>query len=244
MTAPLRSPMDRGPAFSTEQIVDELAYAIRSDPLEFRRRNMTGNDAWLRVLDAVAKAANWHPGPAAAKLSDAKVVTGRGFGFGTHAYGGGLQAGLDFRTLDPTTPAAAIADIEVNKKTGKIRATHIYNATDAGLAVNPAGIENQMSGGSIFGLSRILEQVNFNKSRVTSLDWVTYPILRFKDAPLVTNVLVSRPDQLPLGSGEPTVVPVPGAVANAFFDATGVRIRTGPFTPAVVRATLRAAGVA
>ena len=110
--------------------------------------------------------------------------------------------------------------------------------------VNPSGVENQMSGGSIFGLSRIIEQVNTSKSRVTSLDWVTYPILRFKDAPLVTNVIVSRPDQLPLGTGEPTVVPVPAAVANAFFDATGVRIRTGPFTPAVVRATLKAAGVA
>jgi len=71
MTAPLRSPMDRGPAFSTEQIVDELAYLTGSDPLEFRRRNMTGNGSWLAVLDAVAKAANWQPGPAAAKLSDA-----------------------------------------------------------------------------------------------------------------------------------------------------------------------------
>ena len=71
-----------------------------------------------------------------------------------------------------------------------------------------------------------------------------YPILRFKDAPLITNVLIQRPDQLPLGAGEPTVCPIPGAVANAFFDATGVRIRTGPMTLAVVRSTLKAAGVA
>src|SRR5260370_23801704 len=108
MTAPLRSPMDRGPAFSTEQIVDELAYVTGSDPLEFRRQNMTGNDPWLAVLDAVAKAANWQPGRAAAKLSDAKVVTGRGFGFGTHAYGGGPQgARHDVTRLDTTTHAAA-----------------------------------------------------------------------------------------------------------------------------------------
>jgi len=140
--------------------------------------------------------------------------------------------------------AGAVVEIEVNKKTGHIRATHIYNALDAGLTVNPSGVENQMSGGSIFGLSRIVEQVNFSKSRVTSLDWVTYPILRFKDAPLVTNVIIQRTDQLPLGTGEPTVVPIPAAVANAFFDATGVRIRTGPFTPAVVRETLKAAGAA
>jgi nicotinate dehydrogenase subunit B len=215
-------------AFGAESWIDEMAYAAGMDPIEFRRQNVA-DDRWLGVLNAAATASNWTPRLANSVKQTGDVVVGRGFGSGTHG---------------TAAYSAAVVDIEVNKKTGKIRATHIYNATDAGLAVNPAGIENQMSGGSIFGLSRILEQVNFSKSRVTSLDWVTYPILRFKDAPLVTNVLVSRPDQLPLGSGEPTVVPVPGAVANAFFDATGVRIRTGPFTPAVVRATLRASGVA
>src|SRR4029077_8217842 len=131
-------------------IVDELAYAVGSDPLEFRRRNMTGNDPWLRVLDEVAKAADWRPGPAAASLSDAKVVTGRGFGFGTHAYGGGLQGpGLDFRTLEPTTPAAAIADIEVNKRTGKIRVKHVYAALAPGLVVNPARVADQIIGTAV-----------------------------------------------------------------------------------------------
>jgi len=215
-------------AFAAEGLIDELAFAAGMDPIAFRRLNVS-DDRWLGVLNAAAQAANWQPRVAASLKQTGDVVTGRGYGSGTHgtaAYSG------------------AVVEIEVNKKTGHIRATHIYNATDAGLAVNPSGIENQMSGGSIFGLSRILEQVNFNKSRVTSLDWVTYPILRFKDAPKVTNILISRPDQLPLGTGEPTVCPVPGAVANAFFDATGVRIRTGPFSPAVVRATLKAAGVA
>jgi nicotinate dehydrogenase subunit B len=215
-------------AFGAESFMDEMAYAAGMDPIEFRRKNIA-DDRWLGVLNAAAQAANWKPRVAASVKQTGDVVVGRGFGSGTHG---------------TAAYSAAVVDIEVNKKTGKIRATHIYNATDAGLVVNPSGIENQMSGGSIFGLSRILEQVNFNKSRVTSLDWVTYPILRFKDAPLVTNVIVSRPDQLPLGTGEPTVCPVPAAVANAFFDATGVRIRSGPFTPAVVRATLRAAGVA
>jgi nicotinate dehydrogenase subunit B len=215
-------------AFAAEGLIDELAFAAGMDPIAFRRLNVS-DDRWLGVLNAAAQAANWQPRVAGSLKQTGDVVTGRGYGSGTHgtaAYSG------------------AVVEIEVNKKTGHIRATHIYNATDAGLAVNPSGIENQMSGGSIFGLSRILEQVNFNKSRVTSLDWVTYPILRFKDAPKVTNILINRPDQLPLGTGEPTVCPVPGAVANAFFDATGVRIRTGPFSPAVVRATLKAAGVA
>jgi nicotinate dehydrogenase subunit B len=215
-------------AFGAESWIDEMAYAAKMDPIEFRRLNIA-DDRWLGVLDAAAKAANWKPRLAASVTQTGDVVVGRGYGSGTHG---------------TAAYSAAVVEIEVNKKTGKIRATHIYNATDAGLAVNPEGIENQMTGGSIFGLSRILEQVNFNKSRVTSLDWVSYPILRFKDSPLVTNVLISRPDQLPLGTGEPTVVPIPGAVANAFFDATGVRIRSGPFTPAVVRQTLRAAGVA
>ncbi len=215
-------------AFGAESWIDEMAYAAGMDPIEFRRQNIA-DDRWLGVLNAAAAAAGWTPRLAASVKQTGDVVVGRGFGSGTHG---------------TAAYAAAVVEIEVNKKTGKVRATHIYNAMDAGLAVNPAGIENQMSGGSIFGLSRILEQVNFSKTRVTSLDWVTYPILRFKDSPAVTNVIVSRPDQLPLGTGEPTVCPIPGAVANAFFDATGVRIRTGPFTPPVVRATLRAAGVA
>jgi nicotinate dehydrogenase subunit B len=245
MTAPLRSPMDRGPAFSTEQIVDELAYATGSDPLEFRRRNMTGNDAWLRVLDAVAKAANWQPGRAAAKPSDAKVVTGRGFGFGTHAYGGGLQGpGLDFRTLDPTTPAAAIADIEVNKQTGKIRVKHVYAAVAPGLVINPDRVADQVIGTAVMGTSQaLIEEVTFNRSNVTSLDWVTYPSLRFKDHPNVTPIVIQQLDALPGGCGEEPISALFPAIANAFFDATGVRLRQVPMKPAVVRDALTRAGL-
>jgi CO/xanthine dehydrogenase Mo-binding subunit len=245
MTAPLRSPMDRGPAFSTEQIVDELAYLTGSDPLEFRRRNMIGNDAWLAVLDAAAKAANWQPGPAAAKLSAAKVVTGRGFGFGTHAYGGGLQGpGLDFRTLDPTTPAAAIADIEVNKKTGKITVKHVYAAVAPGLVINPERVADQVIGTAVIGTSQaLIEEVTFNRSNVTSLDWVTYPTLRFKDHPNVTPIVIQQLDAVPGGAGEEPISALFPAIANAFFDATGVRLRQVPMKPAVVRDALARAGV-
>jgi nicotinate dehydrogenase subunit B len=245
MTAPLRSPMDRGPAFSTEQIVDELAYATGTDPLEFRRQNMTGNEPWLAVLNAVAKVANWRPGRAAAKLSDAKVVRGRGFGFGTHAYGGGLQGpGLDFRTLDPTTPAAAIVDIEVNKQTGKIRVKHVYAAVAPGLVVNPARVADQVIGTSVMGTSQaLIEEVTFSKSNVTSLDWVTYPSLRFKDHPNVTPIVLQQLDALPGGAGEEPISALFPAIANAFFDATGVRIRQVPMKPAVVRDVLTRAGL-
>jgi nicotinate dehydrogenase subunit B len=244
MTAPLRSPMDRGPAFSTEQIVDELAYVTGSDPLEFRRRNMTGNGSWLAVLDAVAKAANWQPGPAAAKLSDAKVVSGRGFGFGTHAYGGGLQGpGLDFRTLDPTTPAAAIADIEVNTKTGKIRVKHVYAVVAPGLVINPERVADQVIGTAVIGTSQaLIEEVTFNRSNVTSLDWVTYPSLRFKDHPKVTPIVIQQLDAVPGGAGEEPISALFPAIANAFFDATGVRLRQVPMKPAVVRDALARAG--
>ena len=245
MTAPLRSPMDRGPALATEQIIDELAHAVGSDPLEFRRQNMTGNESWLAVLEAVASAASWRPGRAAAKLSKAKVVTGRGFGFGTHAYGGGIQGpGLDFRTLDPTTPAAAIADIEVNRVTGRIRVKHVYVAVAPGLVVNPERVADQVIGTAVMGTSQaLIEEVTFDTSNVTSLDWATYPSLRFKDHPDVTPIVLQQLDALPGGAGEEPISALFPAIANAFFDATGVRIRQVPMKPAVVRDTLTRAGV-
>jgi len=245
MTAPLRSPMDRGPALATEQIIDELAHAVGSDPLEFRRQNMTGNESWLAVLEAVASAASWRAGRAAAKLSKAKVVTGRGFGFGTHAYGGGIQGpGLDFRTLDPTTPAAAIADIEVNRVTGRIRVKHVYVAVAPGLVVNPERVADQVIGTAVMGTSQaLIEEVTFDTSNVTSLDWATYPSLRFKDHPNVTPIVLQQLDALPGGAGEEPISALFPAIANAFFDATGVRIRQVPMKPAVVRDTLTRAGV-
>jgi CO/xanthine dehydrogenase Mo-binding subunit len=138
-----------------------------------------------------------------------------------------------------------VADIEVNKKTGRITVKDIWAALNAGLSVSPGTMENQMVGAAIHGVSRILhEQVVFDTKRVTSLDWVSYPILRFKEAPRVHTTIVQRPDLQPTGAGEPVVVPIGPAVANAFFDATGVRIRESPITPGRVRAALKAARVA
>jgi len=215
-------------AFASEQLMDELAYEAGEDPIAFRLKNMT-DDVWISATRAAAQISKWQPGRAARNLSNATVVKGRGFGAGTHG---------------TAAISTAVVDIEVDKKSGKIVVKHIYNAIDAGLAVNPLAIEGQMVGGSIMGVSRALvEAVAFSKTRVTSLDWVTYPILRFKETPTITNVVVQRKDKLPLGTGEPPICPIPAAIANAFFDATGVRIRTGPMTPARVRETLKAAGV-
>jgi CO/xanthine dehydrogenase Mo-binding subunit len=197
------------------------------DPVEFRRRNIS-DDMWLMALNAAAQASGWQPRIAASSVSSDVVVTGRGIGLGSHGSG---------------ARSATVADIEVNRKTGKITVKHLYNGIDAGLVVNPEGTESQMTGMSVMGVSRALhEQVTFNTKRVTSLDWVTYPILRFADAPKVTNLVPQRKDRLPTGVGEPPITPVPAAIANAFFDATGVRIRQAPMTPAVVRGVLKAAG--
>jgi nicotinate dehydrogenase subunit B len=122
---------------------------------------------------------------------------------------------------------------------------HIYAVQDQGLAINPGLLENQIVGGVIMATSRVLqEQTQFNTSHVTSRDWVTYPILRFKDAPKVTPIVIDRKDQLSKRAGEIPLSSTASAIANAFFDATGVRIREAPMIPGRVRGVLKAAGVA
>jgi CO/xanthine dehydrogenase Mo-binding subunit len=231
-TSSLRAPQAPQTCFGSEQMIDELAYAAGMDPYEFRLKNITTADQnqWRDVLVGVAKLAKWEPKVAASNLSKADVVHGRGIALGSFA---GSQAGV-------------VVDIEVNKKTGKITVKHVYQAASAGLAVSIGGIENQIVGGTTQILSRLLvEKYRYGKSRVTSTDFVTYPLLRFKDAPQVTPIVLQwSSNPLTAGVGEPVAVAPAAAVANAFFDATGVRLRTAPFTPARVRAALKAAGVA
>jgi nicotinate dehydrogenase subunit B len=218
----LRSPLDISFSFTSEQAIDELAYLAGMDPFLFRQRNI--KDArWLGVLNAVAKAAGWTPKKAASNLSDAKLVKGRGIAVGTHI----------------TSYGAAVADIEVNKETGLIVAKHIYGALDAGLTINPGFVENQISGMLVQATSRILkEEVTFNKTNVTSLDWNSYPILRFEECSEVTAIVVQQLNERSTGAGEEVTGPAAAAIANAFFDATGVRMREYPLTPNRVQAAL------
>jgi nicotinate dehydrogenase subunit B len=220
--SPLRSPLDMALSFASEQTIDELAHAAKLDPLEFRRKNM-GDTRWLGVLEAAAQAASWQPRPAASRLADAEVVTGRGIAVGTHhvSYG------------------AAVAEIEVNKRTGDIVAKHLYGALDCGLAVNPALVENQIVGMMVQATSRMLkEEVTFDQKGVTSTDWVSYPVLRFAEHPDCTAVVVQRINEPSSGAGEEVMGAAGAAIANAFFDATGVRLRRYPLTPQRVRAAL------
>ena len=135
--------------------------------------------------------------------------------------------------------AAAVADVEVNKTTGQVAVKRITLAHDCGLIVNPDGVRNQVEGNIIQGVSRaLLEEVAFDASGVTSLDWASYPILKFPDMPALDVTLINRQDVAPLGAGELATVPVPAAIANAIFDATGVKLREVPFTPKRILAAL------
>jgi CO/xanthine dehydrogenase Mo-binding subunit len=225
-----------------EQVIDELAHAANMDPVAFRTQNAVRGNDWLgrseahdqllAVLNAVTQAANWQPRVMASNLSDANVVTGRGVAWSN--------------ADNPATYAqtAAVADVEVNKKTGKITVKHVHQAVSAGLAVSIGGIENQIVGGVTQVISRMLvEQYRYSKTHVTSSDFVTYPILRFKDTPHVTPIVIQwTSNPFTAGVGEPVAMAAAAAVANAFFDATGVRLRTAPFTPARVRAALASSG--
>jgi CO/xanthine dehydrogenase Mo-binding subunit len=232
-TSALRAPGAPPTCFASEQLVDELAHAAGIDPYLFRLENIStaqvndGFGQWRDALTGVARLAGWKPRPAASRVSGAEVARGRGIAIGGFA---GSQVGI-------------VAEIAVNRRTGKIAAEHLYAAQVSGLPVYVPGIENQLEGNLVMGTSRALhESVAFDRTRATSLDWVTYPILRFKESPKVRYTIVRRDDLAPTGAGEPPQAPIAAAIANAFFDATGVRIREAPMTPGLVRAVLDAAG--
>jgi CO/xanthine dehydrogenase Mo-binding subunit len=218
----LRSPLDLSFAFTSEQAIDQLAFLLKLDPYEFRRRNIK-DDRWRGVLDAAAQAAKWTPRPAGANLSRGKIVSGRGIGMGTHLVSYG----------------AAVAEIQIHRETGVVSAKHLYGAIDAGLVVNPGNVESQIGGQLVQTASRMLkEEVTFSKTNVTSLDWASYPILRFEECPQVTPVVVQQLNERSTGAGEEVMAAAAGAMANAFFDATGVRITEFPMTPKRVLAAL------
>lgn len=220
----LRSPLDLSYSFVSEQAVDRLAFMLGMDPYQLRLRNIR-DERWQGVLDAVAGASNWTPRPPAANVSSANVVTGRGIGLGTHLQSWG----------------GAVAEIEVTKDTGQIRVLHMYGAIDAGLAVNPGNVEAQITGQLVQTVSRmLLEEVTFDETGVTSLDWNSYPMLRMIDCPEVTPIVVQRIHEPSAGAGEEVMAAAAAAIANAFFDATGIQMRRYPMTPERVREALGA----
>ena len=136
---------------------------------------------------------------------------------------------------------AMAMEVAVDPASGRIEVRRVACAHDCGLIVNPDALKNQIEGCIVQTISRTLhEQVTFDRSRVTSVDWASYPILRFPEAPQVDVVLIDRPDQPLLGAGEAATAPVAAALANAIYDAAGVRLRTAPFTPQRMKAALSA----
>jgi nicotinate dehydrogenase subunit B len=223
-TSNLRAPGDVARCFASESALDEIAALLRVDPVAFRLRYLA-DQRIIDVLNAAAKQARWNARPSPGTASGGSKVTGRGV----------AVANRD------ETMTAAIAGVEVDRASGKITVQRVTLAQDCGLIVNPDGVKNQIEGNVIQGVSRaLLEEVKFDASGIKTLDWVSYPILHFPDVPEIDVVLVDRKDLPPNGSGEPSLVPVPAAIANAVFDATGVRLREVPMTPERVLAALKA----
>jgi CO/xanthine dehydrogenase Mo-binding subunit len=222
-TSALRGLGSPANTFAIESFMDELAAAAGVDPIAFRLRHLRDPRA-VAVLEEVAKLAQWDPRPS--PRADRSTGTGRGVAFVQYD-NSGAYVGM-------------AVEAHVDRASGKVRVERVHVTHDCGLVVNPDGVRNQIEGNVIQGLSRaLLEEVKFDRHGVTSLDWASYPILRFSEVPDEIRIgLIDRRDQPAVGAGEPATSPVFAAVANAIFDATGVRLRSVPFTPERVKAAL------
>jgi CO/xanthine dehydrogenase Mo-binding subunit len=221
----LRSPGRIENSFANEAFMDELAAAANADAAEYRLRYLKDPRA-IDVVQAVMKLANWQarPGPNP-NAGSGPVVTGRGISY--------------LRYNNAITYVAAVAEVEVNKQTGEIRVTRVCASHDCGEMVNPDGVANQVEGGVLQTVSRtLMEAVTWDRNKVTSVDWASYPIMRHTQAPKVEIALIDRPGQIAWGAGEPMACAIPAAIANAVFDATGARLRTVPFTPDRVKTAI------
>src|SRR2546425_645640 len=253
-TTPLRPSWIRSPGrlqntFANESFMDELASAVQVDPVAFRLRYLD-DPRGAEVLRRLVRLASWE-GRGSGQRETGDVATlrlvrlasweGRGSGqreTGDVATGRGVSY-VKYELY--RTYVGAVATVEVNRKTGVLRATHFAIVHDCGQVINPDGVRNQIEGNVVQTVSRTLkEQVTFDRSRVTSLDWASYPILTFPEIPTVDIELVDLPTDKPWGAGEPAAAVVPAAIANAVFDAIGVRLRSVPFTPTKVLAAIQA----
>ncbi len=219
----LRAPGRIQGNFAIESFLDEIAAQQQADPVEFRRHYLKDAMA-LQVFDAAVQAARWQPRPSRQPNARQPVVSGRGISFGEHG---------------PEKRATIVADVLVDRPSGRVQVIKIVIATACGRIINPQGLRNQVQGAVLQGISRSLfEAVKFDRSHVTSLDWQSYPVLTFQDVPDIETVLVDQRDVESAGAGELATVPVAAALGNAIFDATGVRLRQVPFTPERVKSAL------
>ena len=228
----LRAPGKIANVFAVEGFTDEIAAAERVDAVEFRLKRLSDPRA-IEAITRTTAAFKWDarpsPNPASpsTSLGASNLLVGRGIAY------------MRYKQME--NYVAIAMEVAVNPSTGQIQVRRVTCAHDCGMVVNPDGLRNQVEGCILQTLSRALhEEVTFDSTRVTSIDWATYPILRFPEAPAVEVILIDRPEQPLVGAGEAATAPVAAALANAVFDATGVRLRTVPFTSTRVKAALAA----
>ena len=224
----IRTPGRMQNTYANEVFIDECAAAAGADPVAYRLRYLT-DPRGIAVLRAAASMAKWDPRPSPRREQSGPIARGRGIAY--------------VKYENVRTYCAGVAEVEVNRQTGAIRCTRFHVAHDCGQIINPDGVRAQIEGQIIQTTSRTLkEELKWNRSRVTSVDWASYPILRFPDVPEVHMELINRPNDPPWGVGEPAACLPPPAISNAVFDAIGVRLRSVPFTAPKVMAAVRGAG--
>jgi CO/xanthine dehydrogenase Mo-binding subunit len=243
-TGNLRDPNGPQVTFASESFIDELTAAANADPVEFRMKLLTASTAddsgfkrarSIAVLKAAAEAFKWDGRPSPKRRGSGDVLTGRGIAYAYRSQ----------------TVVAQIAEVEVNRRTGRVWVKRFVCAHDCGLVINPEALRRTLEGGMLHSLSRALhEEVRFDGEKVTSVDWTTYPTLTHADAPEQIDIVLvngdpnpNRPDLPHYGAGETVCKPTIAAVANAIFDATGVRLRRVPFRAERVLAAIKAARV-
>jgi CO/xanthine dehydrogenase Mo-binding subunit len=222
--APIRSPGKPANCFAVESFVDELAAALGADPVEFRLRGLKDPRA-IEVIKRTAALMNWQARPYQGASRNSGVARGRGISF-VHYKHNETYVGMGM-------------EVAVERASGRIAVERVACAHDCGQIINPDGVRAQVEGSILQTISRVLmEEVMFDRSRVVSVDWASYPILRFSAVPKIDIELIDRPTERPLGAGEAACTAVGAALANAVHDATGIRLRTVPFTPERVKTLL------
>ncbi|MBP0495875.1 molybdopterin cofactor-binding domain-containing protein [Pararoseomonas indoligenes] len=217
--------------FAHESWIDECAAEAGVDPVEYRLRYLHDPRA-IDLVKAVAERAGWERRTGPRMKAEGDILRGQGFAYALYVHSAFPGYGAAW--------AAWVAEVEVNRRTGVVTATRIVTGHDAGLMINPAGVKHQVHGNVIQATSRVLkERVPFENGLIAAQEWGGYPILDFREVPEIEVMMMDRQDQPPLGSGESASVPSAAAIANAIFDATGVRFRKVPFTPEVIREGLQ-----
>ena len=218
--------------FAHESYIDELAFAAGVDPVEYRLRYLNDERA-SDLVKATAARAEWTPRTQPMQIPEQdNILRGRGFAYARYIHSKFPGFGAAW--------AAWVADVAVDKRSGEVSVTRVVIGHDAGMMINPAGVQHQIHGNVIQSTSRVLkERVTFEESAVASKEWGGYPILTFPQVPEIDVLMMPRQNEAPMGAGESAAVPSAAAIANAIYDATGIRFRELPITAERVLAALK-----